>query len=543
MPGCKPVMCLVLAAGVLLDGAPAPGALTLERLGEVELPGAEIVAPDPASARLAVTCFRGVAIVALDERGTPTIERIVDAASEAELPREMEGEISHVAFDPLGRGVAAACVIPRDRAGVQGRVVFFDAATGDALACLLVGFNPDSLCWTPDGARVCVANEGEPAVHAGGVLADPPGSISVIATAKCRSVHDFRKLRQRDAATVPLVGDAVDEALRSSDPRSLVRVHPARRSGPELDLEPECIGADAERAYVTFQENNAIGVFGFSTMRWSMLRALGAVERRVDASDRDGGPRVAAMVNAMPMPDQLAWFDAGGRRYLVTADEGDDRGDVGEHDRPLADQARLKHLARGGRLNAAVLGAIDTGDAALGRLNVCAFSGDLDADGLIDLPMMLGARSITVWDAATLARIGDSGSQLEDAIAARFPGEFNMDSVPGEHGAFAADSRSDDRGPEPEGVAIGEVAGVTYAFVSLERPGGIAAFDLRNPARPELAALEITAPSGGRAPEGLALIPARRSPTGSSLLAVAFEGSGRLAVYRVSEASEAGASR
>lgn len=43
------------------------------------------------------------------------------------------------------------------------------------------------------------------------------------------------------------------------------------------------------------------------------------------------------------------------------------------------------------------------------------------------------------------------------------------------------DSRSDAKGPEPEGITLGEVNGRTYAFIGLERIGGVMVYDVTPP--------------------------------------------------------------
>ena len=44
------------------------------------------------------------------------------------------------------------------------------------------------------------------------------------------------------------------------------------------------------------------------------------------------------------------------------------------------------------------------------------------------------------------------------------------------------DDRSGKKGPEPESVTLGTVDGRTYAFVALERTGGIMVYDVTDPA-------------------------------------------------------------
>ena len=43
------------------------------------------------------------------------------------------------------------------------------------------------------------------------------------------------------------------------------------------------------------------------------------------------------------------------------------------------------------------------------------------------------------------------------------------------------DDRSDDKGPEPEAVEIATIDGNTFAFVALERVGGVMVYNISNP--------------------------------------------------------------
>lgn len=54
-----------------------------------------------------------------------------------------------------------------------------------------------------------------------------------------------------------------------------------------------------------------------------------------------------------------------------------------------------------------------------------------------------------------------------------------------ENGSF--DARSDDKGPEPEAVTVGEIDGAAYAFIGLERIGGIMVYDVSDPGAPVFA--------------------------------------------------------
>ena len=46
------------------------------------------------------------------------------------------------------------------------------------------------------------------------------------------------------------------------------------------------------------------------------------------------------------------------------------------------------------------------------------------------------------------------------------------------------DSKSDDRGPEPETLTVGSVGSRQYVFIAPERIGGVYAYDITDPAAP-----------------------------------------------------------
>ena len=73
----------------------------------------------------------------------------------------------------------------------------------------------------------------------------------------------------------------------------------------------------------------------------------------------------------------------------------------------------------------------------------------------------------------------DSGSEFERIIAEIHPEFFNASNADN-----LFDSRSDNKGPEPEGIITGVVGGHTFAFIGLERMSGIMVYDITNPIAP-----------------------------------------------------------
>lgn len=506
-------------AGVRLrlpgDGLGAMSGPLIE-LGGVEVEGAETLAYDRATNMLLATCAGGLAMVHLGDGREPRLVRVIDVGGAIGVEG---GDVTHVASDPAGRGVAAVCVVPRLRAREQGRVAFVSVRTGQVVGSVVVGFTPDALAFTEDGGAIVVANEGEPEALASGGVIDPPGSVSVIDLSGVEGERAFGGVGIERVETVGFDDASLEGAMR--DPAQALRIHPRVRRSAALDLEPEYVAVLGGRAFVSLQENNAIGEFDIAARRWVRVSGLGTRVRVMDASDREGRG-AAQRVEALPMPDQIAVFGSGGRVYIVSADEGDARAEWDSTQSPLADHARAGDLESYGRARGV--------GAGLARLKVCAFTGDADGDGVIETLTALGARSVSVYDADRMSLLGDTGDQLERAILAAAPEWFNADSSAG----APARGRSDDRGPEPEGIAIGVVNGVRIAFVSIERPGGIAMVSLSSAASPRVMHVEMTAARGDFAAEGLLFLGSEESPSGEPMLLAAFEGSGGVRAYRPS---------
>ncbi len=326
------------------------------------------------------------------------------------------------------------------------------------------------------------------------------------------------------------------------------------------DLEPEYITVAGDRAFVTLQENNAIAEIDIKSASVVAIRPLALKDHStsgngLDPSDRDKAVLIAPWaVTGTPMPDALDSFTVKGRTYLITANEGDARSDW----KGFVEDARIKDLKSGsglvdGRtvtLDPAVvasLAALGTNgkavsdDTNLGRLKITTApgpaGGDTDADGDIDQLRTFGTRSVTIWSTDG-ALVWDSGDQIEQAVNSKIPGNFNTSN---DDNVF--DGRSDDKGPEPEGVVVGKVDGRTLAFVGLERPGGFVVFDLSDPSAPKLVEYvtnrDFTADPKTNAtdsgPEVLRFVPAEDSPSGEPLVVVSNEISGTVAIWSVED--------
>jgi DNA-binding beta-propeller fold protein YncE len=283
---------------------------------------------------------------------------------------------------------------------------------------------------------------------------------------------------------------------------------------------------DNDFGVAQIQVDNATGLFTLAPGYSPEAVTLGVIDvPGLDASDRDSKINVRDWpLHGMYLPDAIAAYQARGRTYLVTANEGDARDWPG-----FAEESRVSALA----LDATSFpsGATLRQNANLGRHTVTTTLGNDDADAQFERLFTLGGRSFSIWSSSG-ELVYDSGSQFERITAFDNPGRFNASN---DNGNF--DDRSDNKGPEPEGVVVGEIDGRTYAFVGLERIGGIMMYDVTDPAAPffvdYLNNRDFVAGTGDLGPEGLHFIRAHESPNGQPLVAVANEVSGTVTLYAV----------
>lgn len=334
------------------------------------------------------------------------------------------------------------------------------------------------------------------------------------------------------------------EAGLSAFDTQALDTRPGKSARFSLDAEPEYITVsdDSKTAYVSLQESNALAVLDIASGRFTAVHPLGLKDwsaaggtRGLDASDKDGGIHIRNWpVYGAYMPDAVASYRVNGQTYILTANEGDGR-EYGDFE----DEARVSDLALDPATfpNAAEL----QGKAALGRLNVSRVDADTDGDGDADRLVAFGGRSLSVWSAEG-KRVSDTGSLFEEVTAAQVPAAFNSEGT-----AETFDGRSDNKGPEPEALTVAQLGGKSFAFVGLERTGGVMVMDVSDPAKPQLVQyfndVTLTADpesgaAGDLAPEGLLFVPAADSPNGQNLLIASNEVSGSIGIYAVADSGK-----
>ncbi len=486
--------------------------------GQYDQSAAEIPAYDPVTKRLFVVNAQKGKVDVLDASNptNPTLITSIDVTAFG-LPNSVA----------IRDGLVAIAVENIDKQA-KGQVLFYATNSQDfatPLKALEVGALPDMLTFSPDGKKVLVANEGEPNAD---YTIDPVGSVSIIdlssginsATVQTADFSAFNsQFAQIKAAGVKFKGDV-------GTTRTVAQ-----------DLEPEyiAISPDGTKAWVTLQEANAIAVIDIATATVESVKPLGfkdysQANNNLDASDRDSAINIQNWpIFGMYQPDAIASYTANNQTYYITANEGDAR-EYGDY----VEGVRIKDLTLD---PTAFPDAADLQtDSQLGRLSVTIERGDTDGDGDYDQLYTFGGRSFSIWNSQGQL-VSDSGDDFEQITAERYPEYFNAS-----HTNNTFDNRSDDKGPEPEGVVTGKINGRTYAFVGLERIGGVMVYDVTDPSSPtfvqyinnrDFTAATDTAAAKDLGPEGLAFISAQDSPNGKPLLVLANEISGSTTFYEI----------
>ncbi|MBC7828537.1 MAG: choice-of-anchor I family protein [Chitinophagaceae bacterium] len=376
-----------------------------------------------------------------------------------------------------------------------GKVVVFKTSDYSVVKVIAVGALPDMITFSPDGKYILTANEGEPDTD---YKNDPLGTVSVISV--------------REQFSVVNIDFSSFQGLQSDLQRKGLRVFGPNASFAQ-DMEPEYVAVsdDSRIAWVTLQENNAIAKIDLQSKSVTAIFPLGFKNyniepNAIDPSDRDSKITFNKWpVKGMYQPDAIAVLHDKGIPYLFTANEGDVR--------------EYNAFNEAKRVGSLTLDAAAFPNAAalllpeqLGRLNVTATLGDEGKDNKYEALYSFGARSFSVWNGYTGALVYDSKNELDRKAVEPL---------------FYDDGRSDDKGVEPEGIALGFVGKKNLAFVGLERADAVAIYDVTNPVYPSFLQILKT----GDGPEGVLFIPAKDSPNQQSLLIISSENDGVIKIY------------
>ncbi len=426
------------------------------------------------------------------------------------------GDMTSVAVSADGTKLAAA--VQAEGYADNGRVAVFTCNADGTLTfeqAYETGVQPDMVTFTPDDSRILTANEGEPREGYADGEVDPAGSVTLITVADGTAVNvDFTAY------------DSNEERQELIDAGIVMK----KDAVPSEDLEPEYIAAGNDTAYITLQEANAIAVIDLDSLKVAGIYSAGyedysttAVD--IDKKDEAYNPAVYESLRGIRMPDGVALYSVDGVDYIVTANEGDSRewGDyLNEDERDFGDG----QTSPTGKITAENSGL--TGKVV--------FFDSSDYDGLDSgLDYVFGGRSFTVFraDKSGLTEIYDSGSDFEAKTAEYIPENFNCS-----NDDKSLDDRSGKKGPESESITVGTVGERTYAFIGLERVGGVMVYDITDPAETVyvnyINSRDFSEDiAGDDSPEGLCFIPAADSADGNAYLLAACEVSGTVAAYEL----------
>ncbi len=499
---------------------PTPTTITLQKIGEFAGGGngaAEITAFDDVSKRLFVVNGALGSVDVLDLRNPSNPKRIA---------RIEAGALGGGAANSVdtNNGVVAIAVQAANKTD-NGTVFFYRATTLQLISQVTVGALPDMLTFSPDGKTVFVANEGEPNTD---YTIDPEGSVSVI------DVRNINAPSVRTAGFTSYIGQ--EEGLRAQG----VRIYgPGANAAQDFEPEYITVSADGRTAWVSLQENNALAVIDVASASVTDILPLGYKDHSVPGNELDPSNADGINIRNMPVfgmyqPDGIASYSVNGQTYIVTANEGDAREYIVENGddetEVFVEEVSVEDLA----LNPSIFTDLACGgpcanEEQLGSLNVTKTLGFNSSTGQYDKLFALGGRSFSIFS-ATGQLVFDSGSDFEQRTKALGTVNFNASNT-----GNALDNRSDNKGPEPEGVVLGRLGTRTFAFIGLERVGGVMVYDVTSPAGAFFVTYinPRTGPTGDRGPEGLTFVPAVRSPNKQPLLIVGNEISGTTAIYQI----------
>lgn len=502
------------------DDKPVPAAtnaLTLNLLSSFSnsisgANSAEIIAHDPTTQRLYIANSVGAKLDIVDfvNPSNPTMLLSV--------PISTYGNINSVA---VRNGIVAVAIENASNPQDSGKVVFLNK-DGQYINQVTVGMMPDMITFNQAGNKVLTANEGEPN---NAYTVDPDGSVSIITL-----TGSAASLSITNVAHVTFTAyNGQETALRAQG----IRIF-GLGANASKDFEPEYItvSKDDTKAWVALQENNAFVEINLTNNSIASIRALGTKDHSLlnngfDASNVTKGVNISNFpVKGFYLPDAIASYTVGGVNYIISANEGDARAYAGFSEETRIASANLDPAKF-------PLASELKNNSVLGRLNITNKSGDTDNDGDLDTLYSYGSRSFSIWNANTGNLVYDSKDDMELITSSNsFSVMFNASNT-----SATRKDRSDDKGPEPEGVCIGTIGSNQYAFIALERIGGVMVYDVTNPAAPVYVTYvnNRSAVTNGpdRGAEGIIFIPQSESPNGQHLVIAANEISSSLSIWGI----------
>ncbi|WP_031848359.1 choice-of-anchor I family protein [Vibrio parahaemolyticus] len=450
---------------------------------------AEIVNYDTCTDKLYVVNAQAkrVDVLSLNESSAPSQTDFIDLTDAGTSAGIEIGAANSVAvFNGL-----VAVAIENNNKQEDGLIALYRSDDLSLITTFKTGALPDMVGFSKDGRYIATANEGEPNSD---YSIDPEGSVTLVDLSK--GINN---------ADVTQIGFGEFDGVRSDELPKAVRI-----SGPNAsivqDLEPEYLTfADNGKIYVALQENNAMAIIDPQSQSVEKIVALGEKSwsnSKLDASNKDkiiGNLKSYPQLVGLYMPDTLDSYSVNGQTYIVSANEGDGREYGFKTTQAECDQAGFKwdeddyqgtpdytnvkgsclsHIdeVRGKKLKVTtdhpLAGALKD-NKQLARLKVIKPNHTLNAEENVQA---FGARSFSIWN-ENGELVFDSGDDFATVALLNEGKHFNSTNDSNSSG----DDRSDDKGIEPEAIEVAKINGRYYAFIGLERQGGIMVYDITEP--------------------------------------------------------------
>jgi DNA-binding beta-propeller fold protein YncE len=479
---------------------------------EFDTASAEIVSYDTCSDRLYVVNAQDATVDVLSlaaNNSAPAKAGTINLATAATSAGIEIGAANSVSAK---QGLVAVAIEAKVKQN-PGLIALYRSDDLSLLATFPAGALPDMVALSDDARYILSANEGEPS---GDYKNDPEGSITLIdllaGFESGRAV--VKQIDFKEFNTGAARADELGDDVRTAGPTGTTVAQ---------DLEPEylTINADASKAYVALQENNALATIDIASASIESIKGFGEKSWAVaelDASNEDkavGNFASYDQLVGLYMPDTITSFEKDGETFIVSANEGDGREYVYETTQKICDEANHEwdgdDFAPGGKKEDAIKyeneeddcisfidetrggdlyddatiadahplkEALDDNDQ-LKRLKFVTDDMDIAADETLK---SFGTRSFSIWNEQG-DLVFDSGDDLAKKAFAADNNNFNTTNDNNDTGE-TADDRSDDKGIEPEAVEVAEINGRIFIFVGLERQGGVMIYDATNPQAP-----------------------------------------------------------
>ncbi|NRA41771.1 MAG: alkaline phosphatase [Pseudomonadales bacterium] len=478
---------------------------------EFDSSAAEIVSYDSCSDKLYVVNSQSSAVDVLDFTGT-AVNKTSSLTSNGAAAKS--GKNLGAANSVVAKQGVVAVVFENDNKQENGVIALYRSDTLALIETFEAGALPDMVSMTDNARYILAANEGEPN---GEYTIDPEGSVTIVDLSSGLTVDTADITQVSFAELNNQAAQLKDDGVRLPSPKG---------ASVAEDLEPEYIAITADnKAVVAMQENNAFMTIDIASGEIESVKGLGTKrwdgEAKLDFTNEDGNysPQSVPQLVGLYMPDAISAFEIGGQSYIISANEGDGREYIyettqsvcdaagqswdGDEFQPggddedavkyqnevddcisYTDEARgadLENVASDHPLSASSGGAFDISDEdnSVGRIKVVYADTDTAIAASDDI-LTFGARSFSIWNLET-ELVYDSGDELaRRANTSSYWNMTNDNNLSDE----SNDNRSDDKGVEPEATEIAVINGETIAFIGLERHGGIAAYNVSNPAQP-----------------------------------------------------------